>query len=88
MVDRKALKKSFKAAVQSPDPFALAQLLRSIPDVAESKQSNEPEPAPEQRLQVDGIDWTGVLTALINVWEAAEAVRTKPRGRSFMDAFI
>ena len=76
MVDRKALKKSFKAAAQSPDPLALAQLLRSLPDVAAaSKQPNEPQLASEQQLQVDGLDWTGVLTSLINAWEAAEAVR-------------
>jgi hypothetical protein len=76
MVDRKALKKSFKSAVQSSNPYALAQLLQSLPNVADasSKQSQEPQPATEQSLQLDGIDWTGVLTSFMNAWEAAEAV--------------
>ncbi|GKY92251.1 hypothetical protein MPSEU_000196300 [Mayamaea pseudoterrestris] len=73
MVDHKALKKAFKAAVPSSAPFALAELFKSLPNVAASQQPHEPQFASEQSLQIDGLDWTGVLTSFINAWAAAEA---------------
>jgi hypothetical protein len=78
MVDRKSIKKAFqKAAAQSAsDPYALAKLIRSLPSVksASKQHPNEPRSIPEESLQIEGLDWSSVLTSFINAWEAAEAV--------------
>jgi hypothetical protein len=76
MVDRQALKNSFRtAAAQSAvDPFALAKLIRSLPDVANKKKKEPKQLSKDESLQLEGLDWSGVLSGFMNAWEAAEAV--------------
>jgi hypothetical protein len=71
MVDRRAKREEFRAAVNARDPFVLAKVL-SVTSVSPLKGS-EPKP-PKESLQEGGTDWSNVLNAWLGACEAAEAV--------------
>lgn len=71
-MDRRTLQNNFSAAAR--DPFRLAKLFR-IPPIAQTKGTKPLPSSHLQTLEVKGIDWGPVLTAWLDTWQAAEAVR-------------
>jgi hypothetical protein len=80
MVDRRAKREEFRAAVNARDPFVLAQVL-NVPRVSPVK-GNEPKP-PKETLQEGGTDWSNVLNAWLGACEAAEAVSYTSKDRRY-----
>ncbi len=71
MTDRRTLKKNFVSAAR--DPFRVAEVLR-IPPIAPAK-GTPPSTSNSETLEIGGTDWGPVLTAWLDAWQAAEAVR-------------
>jgi len=80
MLDRRTKLAEFRAAVRncSRDPYALKRVL-DLPPLAESRDGPYMRGGGRQQqsseiFQENGTDWTNVLTAWLDAWEALEAV--------------
>ena len=73
MVNNGMKRKELSLALQSQDPNAVAKALQ-IPPINPSKREQEPKIHSVQSLTVDDIDYSSLLTNLLNASEAAESV--------------
>ena len=71
MNERQSLEQ-FRSALRSPDPNALAKVLK-IPPLSANKQRNPPSKS-SARLEEDGKDWSGVVSAWMDATQYALTV--------------
>ena len=74
MSSRRSMVEEFRSAVRARDPFVLAAVLK-LPPVAGTKTAKAPAKKGSEQLKENGTDWSGVLSAWLDAWQAAESVR-------------
>jgi hypothetical protein len=72
MVNQHALKETLRASLALRDPFRVASAFE-LPQIAQSKLEL-PKRQHQESLQDGSVDWSGVLSSLLDAHQAAEKV--------------
>lgn len=73
MVDGRAMRQKLGSALDAQDPSAIANALQ-LPPISKTKQGQEPKSHNPQSLTVNDVDYSGLLTSLLDASAAAESV--------------